>query len=1138
MSRVAFAYDTDAAKSSNARQSSSMRVSHPGDSFELEADRVADTVSRGGRISGWSLSSSGFDGIQRQAAPPPSAGEIAGKVAEALLATPEGKQAVAAVTAVVETPAGMVVTGTAAVGLVAALAKAKQPLPAQAPAIPLDVLHPGLSVKITYQGPVNQPTAASITFSYTPKSPESKPAQSASEKLRAENAAMAADQAKFRAGLHLQDAQGPVRTPEQQMFDKWRSDKLAAIGSFARPLVPAPAGTNDSAPKAAAASEKKPELKSAPAAVPTPIHAISGTEKKEEIPIQRKAESSAPVTTGSADVDSVLRASGRPLDPSTRREMESRIGYDFSSVRLHTDSRAADSAQSLSAHAYTVGSNVVFAPGRYAPQTGEGRRLLAHELTHVVQQTTWPQRAHPAVRPAPRQVQRAWSGRDIPGVSWLLDKLKGLKGYPLFCVIIGKDLIDDVEVERNATTLTQGILNLFPGGSELFEKLKKAAGALQSAYHWLTGEIDKLGFSEKYFSDLLDRAWEGTSIWHPADSWERTKAIFSEPYDRLVSLASKIASKVLDFIFEAALDAFPAGKKVFAFLKKAGDTISSIIADPINFAKNLFAAVQKGFTDFGLNILTHLGNGLKAWIFDELAIKGVTMPTEFSFASMLKLILQVLGLTYEQRRPQLVEKLGETAVTFFETSVKIFERIRTEGFSAIWEMIKEKASSIFDSLIDGIKNWVIQEIVKRGLLMVAALASPIGDFIEVVTSIYEVIEFLVEKARKLADLVETVVDALADIVAGNIGPAAKKVEDSLARTIPLLLRFLAGLLHLTGIGASIRKIVDDVRKPIDEAIGKVLDIIVENAKPLWEAGKAAFTAKLDAIKNWWTKPKKFRWGTEEHEVNVEGDGEHPEVFVHSAEKTPLKQFLKDVKATPAQTKKIVGLADKLGWRQGELQKPSDDAAGAKTYDDLTFELDHLKARDAYPSRLVRPQTTHTKLGTGIEADVMLSANRGLGTDPVRGQDPVGWTDLGYLLDEKYYRRGHLLSNRLGGQGEWVNMMPITNAVNGRMNAKVEAPLKKATANTDRAYHYIVTASYEDVDLPEPDTKLSPAKNKKLRAEAAEKRLKRISWTVQMAKGDDKSGQLVDDPDAKGVIDGDGNAMPSEVVSSGLDPKDT
>jgi len=66
--------------------------------------------------------------------------------------------------------------------------------------------------------------------------------------------------------------------------------------------------------------------------------------------------------------------------------MESRIGHDFSQVRVHADARAAESAGAVNALAYTVGQDIVFGPGRYAPQTSEGRRLLAHELTHVVQQ--------------------------------------------------------------------------------------------------------------------------------------------------------------------------------------------------------------------------------------------------------------------------------------------------------------------------------------------------------------------------------------------------------------------------------------------------------------------------------------------------------------------------------------------------------------------------------------------------------------------------------------------------------------------------------------------------------------------------------------------------------------------------------
>lgn len=67
--------------------------------------------------------------------------------------------------------------------------------------------------------------------------------------------------------------------------------------------------------------------------------------------------------------------------------MERRLGHDFSRVRVHTDSRAVESARSLGARAYTVGSDVVFGAGEYAPSATEGRRLLAHELTHVVQQS-------------------------------------------------------------------------------------------------------------------------------------------------------------------------------------------------------------------------------------------------------------------------------------------------------------------------------------------------------------------------------------------------------------------------------------------------------------------------------------------------------------------------------------------------------------------------------------------------------------------------------------------------------------------------------------------------------------------------------------------------------------------------------
>lgn len=85
-------------------------------------------------------------------------------------------------------------------------------------------------------------------------------------------------------------------------------------------------------------------------------------------------------------VHDVLRSPGRPLEPATRSFMESRFGHDFGKVRVHADAQAAESAQAVGALAYTVGSHVAFDHGRYAPGSGEGKELLAHELAHVVQQ--------------------------------------------------------------------------------------------------------------------------------------------------------------------------------------------------------------------------------------------------------------------------------------------------------------------------------------------------------------------------------------------------------------------------------------------------------------------------------------------------------------------------------------------------------------------------------------------------------------------------------------------------------------------------------------------------------------------------------------------------------------------------------
>jgi hypothetical protein len=96
--------------------------------------------------------------------------------------------------------------------------------------------------------------------------------------------------------------------------------------------------------------------------------------------IQRHAETASDEGGQAApsSVEQTLQRSGRPLSPSVRQDMERGFGADFSAVRIHSDRAAADSARDVGAHAYTVGRDVVFGSGRYAPETAHGRRLLAH----------------------------------------------------------------------------------------------------------------------------------------------------------------------------------------------------------------------------------------------------------------------------------------------------------------------------------------------------------------------------------------------------------------------------------------------------------------------------------------------------------------------------------------------------------------------------------------------------------------------------------------------------------------------------------------------------------------------------------------------------------------------------------------
>jgi hypothetical protein len=142
----------------------------------------------------------------------------------------------------------------------------------------------------------------------------------------------------------------------------------------------------------------------------TPLVQRQAEEPEEEEDIQAKSLANNASLTGGGLAGGIQssKASGQPLPTATRNFFASRFGRDFSSVRVHTGTQAAHEAKSLKARAFTIGKNVVFGNGQYSPGTETGKKLLAHELTHVVQQQGY--------RSMPRlMLQRKGSGTDCGG---------------------------------------------------------------------------------------------------------------------------------------------------------------------------------------------------------------------------------------------------------------------------------------------------------------------------------------------------------------------------------------------------------------------------------------------------------------------------------------------------------------------------------------------------------------------------------------------------------------------------------------------------------------------------------------------------------------------------------------------------
>src|SRR4029079_844811 len=311
--------------------------------------------------------------------------------------------------------------------------------------------------------------------------------------------------------------------------------------------------------------------------------------------------------------------------------------------------------------------------------------------------------------------------------------------------------------------------------------------------------------------------------------------------DEMKAANRGLVDKAIDAIGGVIKTIIQLKNMLLSILAKAADVIGDIIKDPIGFLGKLIDGIKSGLNRFVSNIGAHLQEGLMGWLFGALGGAGITIPKTFDLSGIVDLVLQVLGLTYQNIRNRVVRLVCAPAMQRMEQTVDVFKTLVSEGVGGLWRWIKDRVGDLEDLVLGSIKTFIIEKVIKAGVVWLIAFLNPAAAFIKACKMIVDVITFLIERGSEIMAFVNSILDSVGAIAKGAIGVVAEKVESSLAKALPLAISFLASLLGLGGISEKIHQVIDKVRAPISKAVDFVVMGAVKGFRKLF--GKARGKSK-------------------------------------------------------------------------------------------------------------------------------------------------------------------------------------------------------------------------------------------------------------------------------------------------------
>jgi hypothetical protein len=266
--------------------------------------------------------------------------------------------------------------------------------------------------------------------------------------------------------------------------------------------------------------------------------------------------------------------------------------------------------------------------------------------------------------------------------------------------------------------------------------------------------------------------------------------------------------------------------EIYAFIGRAQETLQMIIDDPMQFLSNALDALLEGIRMFAGNFLQHLQAGIIGWLTGALGSAGITLPERFDLMGVINLVLQILGLTWDRLREKAVRLIGEENVQRLEFVASYIQTLIEGGWDALIERIMGDLASLRDQVLEGIKSFLLERIVMAAITKLATMFNPVGAIVQLIITAYNLFTFLRDQLQRIIEVVRTIVDGIGDIVRGIIQPAAARVEEVLARLLPIVIDLLARVLGLGNVSRRVQEIIERVRQTVDRAIDRLIERVL------------------------------------------------------------------------------------------------------------------------------------------------------------------------------------------------------------------------------------------------------------------------------------------------------------------------